>query len=263
MGLTPDVAAALAAGSAAGSASGSAEPAVSGAVALTTTLTAIRSDAPCQLWLVDLDAPLADSALASLSSEERARATRFAFDRDRQRYLAAHVALRHVLSAATHHAVADLRFEIGPAGKPHLAGSEQYHFNLSHSDRFGLIAISLEAEIGVDLEMLRPMPDWAELVQAHFSPAEFAALEQAEDAPTRDKAFLLGWTRKEACLKAIGIGLDHDLRALQTGVSAATMDLEVVSAGEPIQLSLHSFDSGDGFVASVAFVRSHRPALLQ
>ena len=226
-------------------------------------LTTIRSDAPCELWLAHLDAPIAEDALACLSTEERARADRFAFARDRHRYISAHVALRRVLSAAVDCAANELSFELGPAGKPRLADHQGCQFNLSHSDQFGLVAVSHDAEIGVDLEVLRPMPDWSALARAHFSPAEFSALAQTADARTRDKAFLFGWTRKEAGLKAIGIGLDHDLRAIEAGVSADAGELSVVIAGKTIQLSLHSFAADGLFVGSVACVRGRAPAMLQ
>ena len=69
-----------------------------------------------------------------------------------------------------------------------------------------LIAVSLDGELGVDLERLRTISEAARIVESYFSSAEqaqFAALEE----PLSASAFLRGWTRKEAILKAKGVGL--------------------------------------------------------
>ncbi len=171
-----------------------------------------------RLWCVDLGHAPDEAAVATLSLAEQARAGRFVFERDRRRYLAAHVALRSLLAAAVGAAASALAFGEGPFGKPYLAGAAAPSFNMSHSGDAALIGIGPPGiEIGVDLEVLRTMSDALELAQRHFAPAEIAAL-RAIPPGGRDQAFLRGWTRKEACLKAIGSGLSIAPHTFDAGI---------------------------------------------
>jgi 4'-phosphopantetheinyl transferase len=69
-----------------------------------------------------------------------------------------------------------------------------------------LIALSLDRELGVDLERLRSISQADRIVESYFTDTEqvqFTALPE----PARAEAFLRGWTRKEAILKGKGVGL--------------------------------------------------------
>jgi 4'-phosphopantetheinyl transferase len=134
-----------------------------------------------EVWLVDTDV---DASPDSLSPEERERAARFRFEEHRRRWIAAHVALREILSTYTN----DVQFVIGENGKPSLANGA-VHFNLSHSGDLAVIAVS-DHEIGVDVEQIRDDFDY----------------ESIAPAANRDE-FYREWTRKEARLKARGLGL--------------------------------------------------------
>ena len=158
------------------------------------------------LWLVDLHFQPSLGAQSWLSDTERSKAERFVFERDRRRYLAAHASLRSLLAEHTAIAPDLLEFDEGPFGKPHLLGFAGCAFNLSHSEEVAVVLIAPGGEIGVDIEMLRPIPDAQALAHRNFSREECISLRAAEPAE-RDHAFLTGWTRKEACLKAIGSGL--------------------------------------------------------
>jgi 4'-phosphopantetheinyl transferase len=158
-----------------------------------------------ELWLVDLRFEPTLAMRSRLSPHELQKASRFVFERDRRRYLAAHTALRQLLGARTLTAPQDLQFSEGPFGKPALR-DVGCAFNLSHCEDEGAVLICAEGEIGVDIEALRAMPDAQDLAQRNFSAEECAALNGVDPA-RRDSAFLTGWTRKEACLKAIGSGL--------------------------------------------------------
>ena len=108
------------------------------------------------LWLADLDALPSDPG-AWLSAPEHARAARFVFQHDRLRYTAAHRVLRQLL-ADQYGVPAAVPFEIGANDKPHLGATAPCRFNLSHSGRWALIGLrGGAAEIGVDIESLRPM----------------------------------------------------------------------------------------------------------
>ncbi len=83
-------------------------------------------------------------------------------------------------------------------------------FNLSHSGGRAVVAVGLDNELGVDIELVRPVPDAAQMVERYFSPAARGAFARLA-AHERDEGFLRLWTRQEAYLKARGDGLSGPL----------------------------------------------------
>lgn len=164
------------------------------------------------VWLVNLDAPDVDEAWCTrmLSPEERDRANRFGFARDRRRYIVSHAALRSVLASRLAVPPEQLEFCRRPGGKPALMPSPDgpsVEFNLSHSDGMALIAVARKRQIGIDLERVRNDVPFAELAERFFSARETAALT-ALPSRLQGLAFYQCWTAKEALSKARGTGLD-------------------------------------------------------
>jgi 4'-phosphopantetheinyl transferase len=215
------------------------------------TLVQLPAASHCQLWRADLDSAPTPAAVACLSDDEWERARRFVFARDRHRFVAAHAALRSTLAQRTGLPGALLDFTLGAFGKPVLVEPAGLHFNLSHSQSVALIAISDSAEIGVDVELLRPMPDAAALAAHHFTAAEQRALASLPPE-RRDRAFLACWTRKEACLKAVGTGLGIDTRSFEAGLEEDAREVRLPLEGRVARLALRSFDSGEGVVCAIA-----------
>ena len=110
---------------------------------------------PVDIWRLDLTR---DRALL-LSAAEIARANRFHFESDRERWSRAHSALREVLSHYTGAAPGELVFATGPHGKPFLEHPSAPHFNLSHSGDWALVAVCLACQVGVDVERIRERVD--------------------------------------------------------------------------------------------------------
>ncbi|GAA4352179.1 hypothetical protein GCM10023165_41040 [Variovorax defluvii] len=214
------------------------------------TIQQLPSSAHCRLWQVDLDATPAPQAVASLSESEWERARRFVFKRDRSRYIAAHAALREILGSQCGIPASMLEFQLGPFGKPVLAEG-RLHFNLSHSQSLALIAVCEHTEVGVDVELLRPMPDAEALAETYFSPAERRALA-ALPPEAREHAFLCCWTRKEACLKATGMGLSVDTRSFEVGVSPEPREVHMGAGEDAARLALSSFHDVHGALCAVA-----------
>ncbi len=217
----------------------------------------------CQLWLADLDAPAAPHEFDCLSADELARAKRFSFARHRDRFLAGRAALRQLLASRTGQPPAALAFGYGPHGKPFLQGASVLTFNMSHSEGIGLIALDDEdgaetpGAIGVDVELLRTLPDAPELAAANFEPEECEALIHLCE-PARSQAFLVGWTRKEACLKALGSGFSSPTR-LATGLAmdACSVIWKSGVAGNTHRASVLSFElPGNLAVAALARLQS-------
>ena len=171
---------------------------------------------PYELWLVRLAQDRVEPDLNGLDAQERERAARFKFERDRRRYVDAHLALRRVLAGRTGRAAAALEFVAGAYGKPRLAGPASCAFSLSHSDDLALIALADDGEIGVDLERVRPLPDLDALAHQCLTAQERQALAAVPQAD-RPHAFLQSWTRKEACLKALGTGLQVEPATFAVG----------------------------------------------
>jgi medium-chain acyl-[acyl-carrier-protein] hydrolase len=167
------------------------------------------------LWLIDFDDNVEKlSGLERwLAGDERERADRFHFKVDRQRFIVGRIALRSLLGRYLGHEPASVRLCYDSWGKPGLIESQSnidLRFNLAHSGGIALMGLALGRAIGVDIERIRPDVECLELSRRYFSPREVAALEAVRSAD-RLLAFFKIWTRKEAYLKAHGVGLSLPL----------------------------------------------------
>jgi 4'-phosphopantetheinyl transferase len=169
-------------------------------------------DGHIHLWTFELDGRsdrrLAAQALLDVAEAERAR--RFVRQVDSDHFCVAHAATRMILAGYLGAAPADLQYRFGPAGKPALVGFPELEFNLSHSGAWGLLAVTRVGAIGVDIECVREMPDLMEIARGNFAPREVATLEGLPETQRLD-AFFAGWTRKEAFVKTLGLGLPFGL----------------------------------------------------
>ncbi len=165
-----------------------------------------------------------------LSPDERMRAARFTFDRDQRRFVVAHGVLRHILAGYVGHAPSKLQFGTNPYGKPHLVGSPSLRFNLSHSHDVAMIAIA-RAEVGIDVEAVRPIDDLLNIAQQFFLADEVEGLRRLP-TEAQPPAFYRIWTRKEAYLKAIGTGLNTRLDGVRVGVGE-----QALGVWEPLELN--------------------------
>jgi 4'-phosphopantetheinyl transferase len=215
----------------------------------------VRIPAPAsfELWLVRLDVAVSAADAGLLDDQERGRAARFTFERDRRRFVAAHAALRRLLGDRTGQAPHALRFDIGAFGKPRLRGRADAAFSLSHSADLALVALADEVEIGVDLEPVRPMRDLEGLARQCLSAREWLQFEATQE-PGRTAAFLQAWTRKEACLKALGTGLQIAPAAVETGIEAAVRQVDVAAPEGERELVVSSLVPAPGWVGALAHV---------
>jgi 4'-phosphopantetheinyl transferase len=150
-----------------------------------------------------------------LSSDERARASKFVRDVDRDAFVVAHAVLRLLLARYCSIPAQSLRFTRGASGKPALdieGGASSVRFNLAHSGGNAVVAITRDADVGVDLEAVRQDVDVMAIAERYFSAVERRDLAET---PTdrRTNAFFRLWVAKEALLKAHGSGLQTALDA--------------------------------------------------
>jgi 4'-phosphopantetheinyl transferase len=146
-----------------------------------------------------------------LDAEETARASRFHFAKDRERFVVCHGVLRTLLGQVQGELPKALLFGQSDRQKPFLAHANAPHFNLSHSGDYGAIAIDRAHALGVDVEQYKPI-EHAALAERFFAPSEAAAIAQPADARRRQQRFFALWSAKEAFIKAIGEGLSFPLK---------------------------------------------------
>lgn len=175
---------------------------------------------PVELWVVRKWGPAVHAGLATLSEQEHMRADRFQSDDLRNRYHAAHIALRCIAEHRFGVPAKTQRYEAGAYGKPQLMDCPHAHVSLSYAGDRVLIGVGTKA-LGVDMEMLRPIADATPLAALYYSPRERSLLAaRALDSQGFDRSFLRIWTRKEACIKALGLGIaECELSQLECGES--------------------------------------------
>jgi len=124
---------------------------------------------------------------------------------DRERFLVGRGVLRLVLGAWLGLDPASFTFRIGPYGKPELAGVG-LRFNVSHSGDLILMGFHPSRDVGVDVEQLRPVPEWEGIARRCLPQGDWEAIRALPEGQRGD-AFLAAWCRLEARLKARGLGL--------------------------------------------------------
>jgi 4'-phosphopantetheinyl transferase len=139
-----------------------------------------------------------------------------------------------------------LLFFYTTTGKPILAPwfGKAIHFNVSHSGQLALYAVSLNHDVGVDVERVSPIPEAASIAARFFTAEQAARIGDGDDGGM--EFFYRLWTRKEALLKCTGEGLTDDPASL------AELPESLVSQLEPAH----------GFVGAIA-VKSLTPMRLQ
>ena len=203
----------------------------------------VLGEAEAHVWRASLCSadPECGRAWEILSQDERARAERFHFERDKRRFVLCRAALRTLLAEYAGMAAEDVSLQYGPYGKPCLPASYGLEFNVSHSLDVAVFALARHA-VGVDIEAIRPVRHALRVAESFFAPSELAELRLAAPEDL-DAAFLRCWTRKEAYVKGFGDGLTMPLESFAVGLD-----------GDPGLGSWRFFniDSGPGFMAALA-----------
>ena len=208
-----------------------------------------------QIWFARLDEMRGriPEYSALLDEEEQQRADRFRFPIDRERYIIGHGMLRMLLSRYTGIDPIEIRTDRGKHGKPFLP-DRSIHFNLSDTKDAVLIAFALDDEIGADLETISRTVDHEAVAEHYFTRREVEWINASDD---RKRRFLELWTRKEAVLKASGVGIMDDLRVLEVHDNCNTMRImhEAFVADAAQEYVVKTWRLGGEHVVSLAGVR--------
>ena len=212
---------------------------------------------------VQLQAPdaMVDSFRSFLSPDELDRAGRFRFDHLQRSFVLSRGAMRALLGHYLKTSPGEIRFSYGSKGKPSLAAPARLQFNASHSGNLALFAFTLDCEVGIDVEAIRPMTDIEDIAKRFFSAEETAEL-MSLPPDQRKQCFYFCWTRKEAYIKATGEGLSAPLDAFQV----------TLRPGEPARIvhlahdtssarawTLHNFATQPGYAGALAYRDAERP----
>jgi 4'-phosphopantetheinyl transferase len=211
------------------------------------------------VWRVELDLPVSrmQHLARTLSPGELDRASRFRSLYDRNRFIARRGILRQICGAYLAIEPAELAFDQGPWGKPHLAKTcdrDTLRFSMSHSHMVALYAFTSGREVGIDVEQVRPGVTWQSVAAMCLSAREVALLRILPET-ARTKAFFTLWTRKEAYVKARGTGLSMRLNQIDVVGRCTYSGVLAQIEGrwrEPWSGSLQDLDVGRDDVAALA-----------
>ncbi|MGI8856230.1 MAG: 4'-phosphopantetheinyl transferase family protein [Thermomicrobiales bacterium] len=216
-------------------------------------------DDEVQVWRASLDATpeRIEQLSRTLTADERARAERFRFARDRARSIVARGVLREIIGRVLAREPGALAFRYNAFGKPSLpdeSGRERIRFNLSHADGIALYALTRHRAVGVDIERVRADMAGERIAERFFSAREVATL-RALDPALQPEAFFACWTRKEAYKKArgegISVGLDRFDVSLAPNEPAALLASREADEATS-RWDLHHLTPHPGYVGAVA-----------
>jgi 4'-phosphopantetheinyl transferase len=190
-----------------------------------------------------------------LSNEEKERAAQFRSPEDRLRFTRGRFFLRMLLGSYLGQQGAAVQLSRNRFGKPQLASTEDaapLQFNLSCSGGIALLALTRVGPVGVDVERVDPRNlDAAQVIFRGEVHDRFQAL------PTgiREAAFHNAWTRKEAVLKAAGLGIGEHLPGVEVTFlpeERASINSLPPELAAPALWSLHHLAPAPGYVRAVA-----------
>jgi 4'-phosphopantetheinyl transferase len=213
-------------------------------------------EATIDIWRIDLDSESNSGVNLDeiLSAEERKRAERFIFPRDRFRFRFCRAMLRLGLALYLQENPQKISLETNRHGKPRVADRSALHFNVTHSGGLALIAYTRVGEVGIDVEAVQRNVEALDISSAHFTRNETALIAAAQTPEEQTRIFLRLWTRKEAVLKAAGCGILRGLDAVD--VSEPSVNLVGLSgASEETHgdcWQVQDLEPVDGFFGAVA-----------
>ena len=206
------------------------------------------------VWIFDLDCPDCELTGLSrlLSSNERARFSRFKNPLIANRWTVAHARLRQIVGSYLEATPYQDEFVLNFYGKPRIPSSSivtPLNFSLSHSGQVGGVAVCVSGEIGLDIETIGN-PPW-EIEPDVFNDAERQQLNSYADAERR-LAFYRGWTRKEAVIKAMGLGLSIPLHDVEVDLGKTQTRLRRLAGNQNPDWRVVGLEEYECWVGAVA-----------
>ena len=147
-----------------------------------------------------------------LAADDLERARRFRHPNDAGRFILGRAMLRSLIAEQLDVSPAEVALAAEAGRRPRLVRPDdrELRFSVTHSGDRVLVALARDCDVGVDVEPLRPFPEALRLSRRFFHPDEHAVLTRL-GGRARSDAFFRLWVRKEAFLKARGVGLAGSL----------------------------------------------------
>jgi 4'-phosphopantetheinyl transferase len=198
---------------------------------------------PVELWWIKLNHN--DSRIEvferTLNESEQMRAGRFVMKRDRARYIAGRYAMRTILSHCVQARPKDLALGLGRNDKPILLDKPNLGFNLSHTGDLAVLALvdhpqneradaAAPPQVGVDIELSKNLIDAPGLFKHCLCKRELDCLRSLSEAEQLSMFFEI-WVRKEASLKALGLGFEVEPHLFDAGIHLRDTELSPPSPG--------------------------------
>ncbi|WP_287018042.1 4'-phosphopantetheinyl transferase superfamily protein [Cycloclasticus sp.] len=208
------------------------------------------------VWVFDLMVPITSKAHTIVSETEWLKINRLKHQQNRALALSMRVQLKRLLSCYLGISPVELQFDTTEFGKPYLK-NQTLSFNVSHSGSQALVAMTLEEDIGVDLEHWRYLDNLEGLVKRNFSSSEQAQWGNIS-AAQREETFFNIWTCKEAFIKATGRGLGMGVSRCGFSLTPPNRLLECpVEYGSAADWSCVSLKVGEKVSASLMLRSKH------
>lgn len=201
--------------------------------------------------------PRFDVLRSLLSEDEHRRAERYRRLDDRRRFILGRGQLRTLLEIYTGVPAQSFVFSYGPFGKPELGrrpSAQDVRFSLSHTSEMIVYLFGHEHDVGIDIESDRHQGDHLTGRSSFLSPRESLLIQEAAEEK-RDEMFLSFWTRKEACLKALGTGFSMAANTMDVSMAPLvriTHDASRHSETDGIMLCVSDFCIGEAYRGAIA-----------
>lgn len=217
------------------------------------------------IWVVDLDLWNLSclEAVQALPESEAKKAGRFRFETHKNRFIKGRFMLRSLLGMYLDIDFYDQEFHANRYGKPAVHkfhDDNSIHFNISNSENIYVCAFSQNSDIGIDIEKIHDLPDMDRIIARFFSEDEkrrFCSLP----LPGRTNTFFKYWTRKEALLKAMGMGLSFPLdkvSVLANESDATQGSIIARNQNAETEWTFRDIKIFDGFASALALEGKHR-----
>ena len=214
------------------------------------------------IWRIDLSdlANVKPELFNLLSADERQRADKFHFEKDRSRFIIRRAILRMLLGEYLNAPPGELGFIYNNFDKPSLAFNTEIYFNASSSNNVGIVAIMLNARIGIDVELIDAQFPKLEIAERYFSTDEVRAIHDLQPE-LQTAVFFDCWTKKEAFVKAVGDGMSHPLPNMVISSEKWASFLVNATSVETEGWNVTSFIPEKNYIASLAYEGKERSAL--
>lgn len=167
------------------------------ALVLTSNIYSWHNDIPC-FW-------------EHLSKVEKEKGMKFINNDLRDKYIICHGLLRSILSIYTKIHPNNICYKFNPFNKPYLANDSSIEFNMSHSKDYVAYIISLENQVGIDIEWRDPDINIEKLQDIVLNQLEINYFRNINSKDKLEEFYNI-WVKKEAIIKAIGQGCNYDIK---------------------------------------------------